>query len=320
VARSDVHPKHTFESWQVWPGSYDNPPADGSYPFAGQENSKLVINRETPIASMGSCFAREIKYALLRKGFAYIAEEQEHPASKHASAAWERCYNVFSMLQIFKYTFESWSPRLRWWQCPLSGQIQDPYRRIVLYNSLEEAQADFDRHRRHSRHALEKASVLILTLGMTEIWEDREDGAVIAIPSGPYVDEGGDMNRYRFRVSRFNETLETLEQIHAILSAHNPNCKLVLTVSPVHLWATFRTDMDVISAGCNSKATLRAAVDEFAARYENVYYFPAYEMATIYMPIMKRTYLTEDRENFHINQETIDFIMDQFDRFYCREA
>lgn len=320
MARSDVHPTHHFEPWQVWPGSYDNPPADGSFPFPGSAASPLCIDRQTPIATMGSCFAREIKEVLIEKGFSYISEEKGHPASRHSSAAWERCYNLFSMLQIFQYTFGSWEPRLRWWKCPVSGTIQDPYRRIVLYDSLEEAREDFRRHRLHSRRVLERASVLILTLGTTEIWEDREDGAVICLPSGPYVSEGGDMSRYRFRVSRYGETLETLERIHAILAAHNPSCRLVLTVSPVHLWATFRGDADVISAGCNSKATLRAAVDELSSRHANVFYFPAFEMATIYGPLTGRPYLASGRENFHVNRETIDFIMEQFVRFYCRES
>lgn len=320
MARSDVHPIHIFEPWQVWPGSYDNPPAGEFFPFPNANASELKIDRETPIATMGSCFAREIKEVLVEKGFSYIAEEKAHPASKHASAAWERCYNLFSMLQIFEYTFGSWKPRLRWWKCPVSGMIQDPYRRIVLYDSLEEAQDDFELHRLHSRRALERASVLILTLGTTEIWEDSEDGAVICLPSGPYVNEGGDMSRYWFRVSRYGETLEILERIHAILAANNPDCRLVLTVSPVHMWATFRRDADVITAGCNSKATLRAAVDEFAARHANVFYYPAFEMATIYRTITGRTCFASGRENFHVNRETIDFIMKQFIRFYCRES
>ncbi len=318
MARSDVHPTHLFRPWQVWPGSYDNPPADGSFPCP--DTPGLVIGRKTPVASMGSCFAREVKDELIEKGFSYIEEETDHPASKHASAAWERCYNLFSMLQIFQYTFSSWEPRLRWWKCPLSGKIQDPFRRIILYDSLPKAREDFERHRLHSRRALKRARVLVLTLGMTEIWEDREDGAVICLPSGPYVSEGGDMSRYRFRVSRYQESLEILEAIHALMAAHNPECGLVLTVSPVHLWATFRQDADVFSAGCNSKATLRAAADELAARHENVFYFPAFEMATIYRPILGRTYFAPGRENFHVDRETVAFIMDQFVRFYCRES
>ncbi|MBI4965308.1 MAG: GSCFA domain-containing protein [Desulfomonile tiedjei] len=314
MAGSDVHPKHRFEAWQVWPGSYDNPPADGSFPRPG--NVDLRITRSTRITSMGSCFAREIKQVLVREGFSYLVEEADHPATKHASAAWERLYNTFSMRQIFEYTFGEWSPDLRWWNAPISGQIQDPYRRIILYEDLKAAEADFENHRQCSRRVLENAEVLILTLGLTEIWEDRVDGAVICLPSGPYVNEGGDMSRYGFRVSRHAENLANLERIHAIMERHNPACSIIVTVSPVHLWATFREDADVITASCNSKSTLRSVADEFAALHDNVYYFPAFEMATIYRPMMGEQIFAEGRENFHVNQMTVDFIMKQFFAWY----
>jgi hypothetical protein len=314
MARSDVHPVHRFEPWQVWPGSYDNPPVDGNFPFPG--NRGLTINPQTPIASMGSCFAREIRKVLLSEGYAYITEETHHPASVHASAAWERLYNTFSMRQIFQYTFEKFEPQIRWWRAPKSNQIQDPYRRIILYDTLEEAEADFERHREHSRRALEEAHVLILTLGLTEIWEDKHDGSVICLPSGPYVNEGGDMGRYRFRVSRYAENLENLEAVHRIMQDANPDCRLLVTVSPVHLWATFRKDADVISASCNSKSTLRAVADEFTARHDNVFYFPAYEMATIYTMMMDKSYFTEGKENFHVKKRVVRFIMDHFFRFF----
>ena len=315
MARSAAHPRHRFENWQVWPGSYKNPPADGIFP--APENQPLQITNRTPIASMGSCFAREIRKVLLDEGYNYITEETEHPASVHASAAWERTYNSFSMRQIFEYTFEDWQPDLRWWISPQTHQVQDPYRRIILYESVAAAEEDFKRHRAYSRKALEAAEVLILTLGLTEIWEDQIDGAVICLPSGPYPNEGGDMQRYRFRVSRYTENLENLERIHAIMATHNPACTLLVTVSPVHLWATFRHDLDVISASCNSKSTLRAAADEFAARHDNVVYFPAFEMATIYQPILGRSWMADDKkENFHVNKKTVRFIMKHFFRFY----
>ena len=314
MARSDVHPVHRFESWQVWPGSYDNPPTDGNYP--SHNNSGLKITPTTPIASMGSCFAREIRRRLLNAGYAYITEETHHPAAIHASAAWERLYNTFSMRQIFEYTFESWHPDLRWWVAPKSKKVQDPYRRIILYDTLEEAEADFDRHRIHSRRALKNARVLVLTLGLTEIWQDDSDGSVICLPSGPYVNEGGDMTRYRFRVSRYAENLENLERIHDIMTKHNPECRLLVTISPVHLWATFRRDLDVISASCNSKSTLRAAADEFTVRHDNVYYFPAFEMATIYRPMTGQSVFADGRENFHPSKDTVKFNMKQFFNFY----
>ncbi len=318
MSKSDVHPKFNFEPWQVWPGSYDNPPASEEI-YAFPDVSSLRINRKTPIASMGSCFAREIKDVLIDRDYSYIREETGHPASKHASAAWERVYNTFSMRQIFEYTFEKFDPDLRWWKAPVSGIIQDPYRRIILYKTIEEAEADFEKHRLVSRKALENAEVLILTLGLTEIWEDRTDSSVICLPSGPYVNEGGDMDRYRFRISRYQENLANLERIYHIMKTHNPGCKLIATVSPVHLWATFRKDLDVISASWNSKATLRAAVDEFVAGHENVWYFPAFEMAVTYRAILGKSLFTEGREPFHVNRETIHFIMDNFFRIFSGE-
>ena len=317
MARSAVHPVHRFESWQVWPGSFDNPPTDGNYPHA--QTPGLRVDRTTPIASMGSCFAREIRRRLIQRAYNYITEETHHPAAIHASAAWERLYNTFSMRQVFEYTFEDWAPDLRWWAAPRSGSVQDPYRRIITYDTVEEAEADFGRHRGHSRRALTRARLLILTLGLTEIWEDTVDGAVICLPSGPYVNEGGDMGRYRFRVSRYPENLENLERIHAIMARHNPACSLMVTVSPVHLWATFRRDADVITASCNSKSTLRAVADEFAARHDNVFYFPAFEMATIYRPMVGEPVFAEGRENFHVAKSTVKFIMGQFFRMYSTE-
>jgi len=266
---------------------------------------------------MGSCFAREIKNVMIREGFSYIAEETAHPASVHASAAWERVYNLFCMRQIFEYTFGEWNPALRWWKAPESGKIQDPFRRIVLYDNQEQAEADFENHKRCSRRALQQAEVLILTLGLTEVWEDMVDRSVICLPSGPYVNEGGDMSRYRFRVSRHAENLANLERIHSLMAEHNPRCRIIVTVSPVHLWATFREDSDVISASCNSKSTLRAVADEFVARHENAYYFPAFEIATIYRPMMGQSIFADGRENFHVNRETVEVIMKSFFQFYC---
>ncbi|MDH3328431.1 MAG: GSCFA domain-containing protein [Desulfobulbaceae bacterium] len=315
MAKSEPLPALTLESWQVWPGSYKNPPADGNYLFSPDPG--LRITPDTPIASMGSCFAREIRKVLLAEDYGYITEETDNPKAVHASAAWERTYNTYSMRQIFEYTFEDWQPDLRWWVSPETKMVQDPYRRIILYDSIDEAEEDFAYHKECSRRALQRAEVLILTLGLVEVWEDKVDGSVICLPSGPYPKEGGDMSRYQFKVSRFGENLANLEKIYALMTEHMPGCKLLLTVSPVHLFATFRRDLDILSASCNSKSTLRTVVDEFVVRHDNVFYFPSFEMATIYQPILGKTWLSEGiKENFHVNQETVQFIMKHFFKFY----
>ncbi len=117
-------------------------------------------------------------------------------------------------------------------------------------------------------------------------------------------------------MTRYAENLKNLERIREIMAVHNPGCQIIVTVSPVHLWATFRQDCDVISASCASKSTLRAVADEFCQKNSNVTYFPAFEMATIYRPILGEHIFTEGRENFHVNQPTIDFIMRHFFAFF----
>jgi len=314
MAKSEMHPRHKFESWQVWPGSYGNKFIPGQYPHDTCQG--LVIDKSTPIASMGSCFAREIRKVLLRQGYNYITEEIDHPASVHASAAWERTYNTFSMRQIFEYTFESFTPQKRWWISPETNQVQDPYRRIILYDSIEGAEKDFKNHVEQSKKAILKAKVLILTLGLTEIWEDKSDKSVICLPSGPYFDEGGGQDEYTFRVSRYQENLDNLEKIYKLVHKYNKDCKIVITISPVHLWATFRKDIDVISANCNSKSTLRAVADEFVCRHDDVFYFPSYEVATSFNMMMNQSCFEYGKENFHINRETVELIMKIFFEFY----
>jgi GSCFA family protein len=314
MAFSEMHPVHSFEPWQVWPGSYRNKFIPGHYPLT--PNPGLVLDKSTPIASMGSCFAREIRKVLLRKEYNYILEETDHPSSVHASAAWERTYNTFSMRQILEYTFESFNPKTRWWVSPKTGQVQDPYRRIILYETIEQAEKDFLNHIECSKRAIMKAKVLILTLGLSEIWEDNSDGSVICLPSGPYFNEGGGKGEYNFRVSRYQENLDNLETIHKIVKKYNEKCKIIVTISPVHLWATFRDDMDVISANCNSKSTLRAVADEFVTRHRNSFYFPSYEIATSFTMMMNQSCFEKGKENFHINQETVELIMKHFFELY----
>ncbi len=316
MAHSDVYPNYSFHPWQVWPGAYDNA-CDAEW-FPKPECPRVRITRDTPVAIMGSCFGRAVKESLIADGYHVITEERDHSAARHASAAWERVYTTFSMRQIFLYSFGDWNPDRRWWIAPRTGVVQDPYRRIVVYPDMETATSDFSEHRQCSRRAIEAARVFILVLEMTDIWEDIADGAVISLPSGPYVAEGGDMSCYRFRVSRYHENIVNMEAILSIMTRHNPDCHVILMISPVHLWTSFRSDTDIISAGCNAKSTLRAMADECASRHEHIAYFPALEIATTYRTIFHQPVFAAGRENFHIAPDNFQNIMKQFHHFYTQ--
>ncbi len=311
-ARSDVHPPHRFHTWQVWPGSYDNP-ATSAYPFA--DAPRPCIDRETPIAGIGSCFIRELKTRLLAAGYRFLEAERGDPAARHASAAWERLYNSFSVRQVLEYALTETTPQPRWWITPQTGTVQDPYRRLVQYPDLAAADAGFAAHRVAAREVLTAARVLLLSLDYVEVWEDRETGAVICLPSGPYFAEGGDLGRYRLRVTTLAENLAALQAILGLLRSANPDCALVLVLSPIQQWATFREDADVFAASCLAKAVLRAAAGEFAAAHPGVFYFPAYEMAMLQAPAQGRPVFALGRECFHVSTEVCDSITREFCRW-----
>ncbi len=309
---SDVHPLHSFKAWQVWPGSYDNPTPE-AFPFSQAPRPR--IDRSSPLAGIGSCFIREMKIRLLQAGYTFLEEEREDPAARHASAAWERLYSLFSVRQVLEYALLDRVPRPRWWITPQTGMVQDPYRRIVLYDDLEQAEAGFAAHREAARQVLTQARFLLLSLDYTDIWEDRETGAVICLPSGPYFVEGGDLSRYQRRATRMAENLAALHDIQSMLRSANPECRLVLVLSPIQQWATFREDADVFSAGCAAKAILRSAVEEFTADNPDVFYFPAFEMAMLQAVTKERPVFTQGRENFHIHPALCDTIVQEFIRW-----
>src|SRR5215471_1286350 len=132
----------------------------------------LVINKETPVASIGSCFADEFASHMRASGFNYVSAESEiFPAS----ANWGRVYTIPCLHQIAKYSIDEGFaiPIER-----LADEWFDPLRepRAGLFPTREEAEAAIRIHRAASRRVFASARLLIITLGQNEAWVDRESG------------------------------------------------------------------------------------------------------------------------------------------------
>ena len=288
------------------------------------------INKSTKIVSLGSCFAREVKNWLLSNGFNYIVgEDDKFPwvssevftgdngtkPNAHASIAWERVYNTFTFKHIIEYTFnesrmEDRLLEVNCSKCNGKNYITDLFRTRILYPDMDTAQIDIEDHIRQSRKVLSETDILIFTLGLTEIWESQKRGIVIASHPGKHY---GIPSDFAFRVSRFQENLDNLVHSFTILKKINKNMKFIVTVSPVHLLATSRNDLEVISASCNSKSTLRAVADEFQD-IEGVYYFPSYEIATIAAALDG---ICTYPDNHHVSSEVVERIMEIFEHTSC---
>ena len=84
---------------------------------------------------------------------------------------------------------------------------------------------------------LDQTDVLIITLGLSEIWYDKVSGEPLW---RALTEDTFDPERHVFRVETVAQTREWLEAIERIRAAYLPKLKIVFTVSPVPLKTTFR--------------------------------------------------------------------------------
>lgn len=253
-----------------------------------------IIDKNTKISSIGSCFAREIRKWLISNGYNYILKEQDKffPAietihrgkttvksHEHSSVCWERVYNTHTLKHIIDYSFNYSVNTDRLYEINVGGKSYfcDLLRTRIIYDTKEKAIKDIYDHAQLSKETLLESDVFIITLGLTEIWESKKRGFVAASHVAKKYTLPDD---FVFRKSYYEENISNLLYVYEVLKKHNKNLKIIVTVSPVHLLQTFRNDIDVISASCASKSILRSVADKFA-ELPDVYYFPSYEIATI---------------------------------------
>jgi hypothetical protein len=258
-----------------------------------------LLTKRTPICSMGSCFAREVKDFLVDEGYAYV-QTATGPNARHGSAAWDRVYNTFCIRQEFERALGEFAPRETFWK--RGDELIDPYRKAVRWADRDAMAADLAEHKRTAALALTSAEIVVLTVGVNEIWHSLEDGAVFfQVPPAEVFDP----SRHAFRTATVQENVANLLRAHELLKRANPAAKTIVTVSPVPLRATFRTDANAITATTESKATLLVAAKEFARAAQDVHYFPSYEIAHT----MPEPFEADAR---HVRRDVVRRIMEVF--------
>jgi hypothetical protein len=250
---------------QMYPSSVSN------YYFGNDVKKVPLINKKTKIVSIGSCFAQYIAKYLSNNNYNYIVTEKNEYGF---SADWGIVFNSASVRQIFEYSFGSFKPLTSWWKRK-EGVMQDPYRRHVAYPKGQEDKKR-KQHYAASKRAIKQADVIVITLGLVEVWRDKRDKATFwrVPPLGLY-----DPDIYEFYVMTVEDVYKDLMRIKMLIDRHNPTCHLIVTVSPVPFQATYREDCDVITANVYSKAVSCVAANKFAKKLDgyNVYYFPSFE-------------------------------------------
>jgi hypothetical protein len=248
---------------------------------------KFEIRTDTRVATAGSCFAQHIARFLRQQGCSVIDAEPPPPGLDDDtarsfgyclySARYANIYTVRQLLQVAREAFAGEPLADCVWE--KDARYYDAYRPSVEPEGLKTPEAVVEHRRRHLsrvRQVLEDADVLVFTMGLTETWIDRENGHVY--PTAPGTIAGDfDPAKFAFKNFTFNEVHDDFVALRALLKEHNPGIKFLVTVSPVPLTAT-ASDKHVLSATTYSKSVLRAVAGQLADTFEDVDYFPSYEM------------------------------------------
>jgi hypothetical protein len=249
------------------------------------------ITRDDRVATAGSCFAQHVARHLAAAGFNYLVTESAHPivpadAARAAgygvyTARYGNIYTTLQLVQLFDRAYGRFDPVDDAWTSPDGGHVVDPFRPTIQpggFASEAEMRADRAQHLAHVRAMFETLDILVFTLGLTETWVSKIDGA--AFPLCPGVAGGTfDPLRHEFRNLRTAEVRAQIGEFAARLRSVNPTARIILTVSPVPLAAT-ASGNHVLPATIYSKSVLRAAAQEAAEDLPGLFYFPSYEIVT----------------------------------------
>lgn len=259
------------------------------------------------ILTIGSCFAREIEAVLSDLGFTLPALDVEVPAEERTTAVGNDILN--------KYTVHSMENEIRWGFEPLGIPPEDFYLRAgedtwhdaQMVGNLKPASLERVQERRamvsDMMHRLPECRVVVITLGLVEAWFDTKTQMYLnGMP--PAFAIKAEPDRFLLRVLEYDEIVASLHRIHALLVKYgHPDFKMLLTVSPVPFKATL-TGRDALVANTYGKSVQRAAAEVFASAYDDVNYFPSYELVTL---TNRDLAYTED--NIHVTRDMVAHIM-----------
>lgn len=255
----------------------------------GIYSPKFLLDSSAAIATAGSCFAQHIGRALRETGMNVLDLEPPPPglsgenAARYGYGLYSARYgNIYSVRQLRQLLEDALSDKVREEDFWFAGaRVHDGLRPNVDPDGLDSVEEAIFLRRYHLaqvRRLVALSDVFVFTAGLTETWMNRLTGT--AYPIAPQVIASPSQEvEIEFHNMRFAEILADLEAVRSLLQEVRPGIQMLVTVSPVPLTAT-ASGKHVLEATNSSKATLRAALGEFAERNEDVDYVPSYEIVT----------------------------------------
>jgi len=260
------------------------------------------INYEDKILLIGSCFTEhignsleELKFSVLQNPNGILFDPRSVSKSL-VSYIENRQYNEKDFFQLNEI-WHSWRHHSRFSNTNLNEAV-----RIV--NTSQQMAHQF----------LKQADWIIVTLGSSFSYQLTEQAANAA--GDPREARAGVANCHRAPAQWFNKHLMTVDEIILNLDEAlrqlfqlNPGLNIIFTVSPV------RHIRDGVVDNNRSKARLIEVVHQLVNKYDNLNYFPAYELVIDVL----RDYRFFDTDLVHPNYMATEFVLEKFAESFIDE-
>lgn len=278
------------------------------------------IDGKSRIATAGSCFAQHISRHLRTNGY-QLMDVEPAPALLNSLHYSDLGYNLYSgrygniytnrqLLQLVSEVFSNKKVQPIVWE--KDGRFYDAKRPTVEaggFSSIDELTDSRIYHLQQLKVLFRNMDLLIFTMGLTETWAHKTSGEVV--PVAPGVIAGQDeIENYKFLNFSFPDLVSDFEKTMKLLNRNRTKpAQYILTVSPVPLTAT-ASGNHVLQATTYSKSALRAAAGYLFDKYENIDYFPSYEI--IMNPGARGTFFKSNLRS--VAPEGVEVVMDEFFR------
>lgn len=152
------------------------------------------------------------------------------------------------------------------------------------------------------REALMTCKFLIITYGTAWVYENKETKAIVA---NCHKKPQQDFEKFLLTQKMI---IESFERFYEILKKLNPDCHLILTVSPV------RHIKDTLELNSVSKSILRLTCHTLIETFPNAFYFPAFEI----MMDDLRDYRFYKPDMIHLSEQSVEYIWTKFGEAFIK--
>jgi hypothetical protein len=235
----------------------------------------VLMNHQSKVLTMGSCFAASMGGRLSKLPLEVMTQPFGtlfHPFAISRALSGEVSEDLYEQGGYF---------------------LHPDYHSVFTANSSAELLEDIHSVAAEVSTFVASSYFLIVTWGTSFSYFDKHLNKTVA-------------NCHKMPADRFEKRLSTVDEIvdnfKTLLSTLPSTTQVVLTVSPV------RHTKDGMLENQVSKSTLRVAADIVSKQFENVHYFPAYEI----MLDELRDYRFYEADMIHPNDQSQDYIWERF--------